>query len=70
MFANRGKMTKAQMQANMKAMLQKTKVGDSVTTSNSTQGGSGMYKKKQNFVPQKKAPEKPAAPLKKAGVPS
>jgi hypothetical protein len=30
MFANRGKMTKKDMQANMRAMLAKTKVADDV----------------------------------------
>jgi hypothetical protein len=51
MFSNKGKLSQKQMMANMKAMLAKTKVGDSVTTSNASQGGSGLYTSKKNFIP-------------------
>ena len=51
MFANRGKMTKKDVAMNIKAMLAKTKVGDSVTTSTSATTGN----KKHWAVPSKKS---------------
>ena len=40
MFGNRGKMTKKDMQNNMRAMLAKTKVADTVVSSSTTNTGS------------------------------
>ena len=57
MFANRGKMTKKDMQNNMRAMLAKTKVADNVVTSQGSAVGGGTtsapYAPKKNFLPAK-----------------
>ena len=58
MFANRGKMTKKDMQANMRAMLAKTKVADSVVgRGQSSQNNSqSAYQPRKNFQPTKTKP--------------
>ena len=54
MFANRSKMGKKDVAMNIKAMLAKTKVGDSVTTS--TVASVGFGNKKHWAVPKKQTP--------------
>ena len=53
MFGNRGKMTKKDMQNNMRAMLAKTKVADNVVTSQTAAVSSSGYVAKRNFQPAK-----------------
>jgi len=54
MFGGKGKMSRKAMQANMKAMLAKTKVADAVMSGGGP--GASAYQPKQNFAPSKAKP--------------
>ena len=50
------KMTKKDMQANIKAMLAKTKISDSTTQTTSAVSSSQPFKKQRHFEPKKEKP--------------